>query len=141
MPRKKEDFTNHPWDVAAATPLKRQSTPLSKLQDIDPGVNFFVLALEALGATPHFSCEGHTRGFYVLFSAPYELALDIRNAGYFSVQIEDQGTWSIRKTSAEYVEYANSPYTEKDKVWLLRAAADAWLRHFGDRLASLNPSP
>ena len=139
MPRKKSKFANHPWDLAAATPLTRQSTPLYKPQVIDPGVNFFVLALEALGATTQFSCEGHPAGFYVLFSAPYELALSIRNAGFFSVEINGPGTWAIRKLSAEF---AQSPYTEKDKAEVLRAAADAWMGHFGDRLSSLKaPTP
>lgn len=133
MPPKKSRFADHPWDVAASRTLERRSTPLCKLQNIDPGVNFFVLALEALGAVPKFSCEGHPTGFYVLFEAPYELALDIRNAGYFSVEVEGPGSWSIRKTCAEFL---GSLHTEKEKASLLRAAAEAWLHHFGDRLAS-----
>jgi hypothetical protein len=135
MPQQESKFANHPWDVAAATPLTRQSTLLCKPQVIDPGVNFFVLALEALGATLQFSCEGHPKGFYVLFAASYELALEIRNAGYFSVEVEGPGTWSIRKLSDEY---SRAEYAEKDKAWLLRSAADAWLRHFGERLTARN---
>ena len=136
MPRQKADFSNHPWDLAAATTLTRQSTPLCKPQHLDPGVNFFVLALEALGATPQFSCEGHPRGFYVLFGASYELALDIKSAGYFSVEISGPGTWSIRKESAEF---DMGPNPEQEKANILRAAAAHWLAHFGDRLASLRP--
>lgn len=139
MPPKKSRFADHPWDVAASRTLERRSTPLCKLQNIDPGVNFFVLALEALGAVPKFSCEGHPTGFYVLFEAPYELALDIRKAGFFSVEVEGPGSWTIRKTSAEL---AGGPHTEKEKASLLRAAADAWLHHFGTRLALLQaPAP
>lgn len=134
MAQRKSKFADHPWDLAAATPLIRQSTPQCKPEVLDLGVAFFVLALEALGAVPRFSCEGHPTGFYVLFAAPYELALNIRKAGYFSVEVEGAGTWSIRNLSDEF---SRTDYSEKDKAWLLRMAAEAWLRHFGERLAVL----
>jgi hypothetical protein len=141
MAKKLKDSLNHPWDRAAATVLTRANGTWGEKEAIDVGVNFFVLALEALGAKPRFSCEGHPAGFYVAFEAPYELALEIAKAGYFTVEIASNNSywnipdyWSIRKANAERME---QPYTEEAKASTLRRAADAWLRAFGERLAGL----
>ncbi|MBC8737064.1 hypothetical protein F6X40_09610 [Paraburkholderia sp. UCT31] len=125
---------NHPWDRAASSELTRVSGAFGNHETLDTGVNFFVLALEALGARPRFSCEGHPTGFYVAFEAPYELALEIEGAGFFSVEIEGQNYWSIRKTKTEHV---SEGYTEAKKVRTLRWAAEAWVRVFGERLAGI----
>jgi hypothetical protein len=128
----------HPWDRAAASVLTRTNGLTGTQEALDPGVNFFVLALEALGATPRFSCEGHPMGFYVAFEAPYELALEIHDAGYFSVEIWRRDLWTMRKVNDEIV---TKPYTNNSKVKILRSAAEGWLRVFGDRLGSLSVGP
>lgn len=135
MKRKQQDYSQHPWDIAATVPLFRSNHSFD-LEELDRGVNFFVLALEALGATPQFSCEGHPRGFYIAFEAEYALALRIQNAGFFSVEVEGERYWSIRKMRTE--QYAGK-YSEEDKARTLRWAADAWLETFGERLANELP--
>lgn len=131
----------HPWDKAAATPLLRPSIQDGALEALDPGVNFFVLALEALGAKPKFSCEGHPGGFYVAFDAPYELALAIKSAGFFTVEIEGNGYWSIRKCFGEIIDgrftQAKKAKALADAQEGLRWAAEAWLKRFDNRLAKL----
>lgn len=133
MAKKPVTVVNHPWDRAKTTVLTRVGS-FGQQQPLDPGVNFFVLALEALGARPRFSCEGHPLGFYVAFEAPYELALQIHGAGFFSVEILGPDYWAIRKTNTEHMAEGHS---EVEKARTLRWAADAWARVFGDRLASL----
>lgn len=126
-------FTNHPWDLAAQQNLRRVSGSGYE-EDVDPGVNFFVLALEALGAKTHFSCEGHPVGFYVAFEAGYPLAVEIEKAGFFTVAISGrENFWTIRKLETQPSNPANG-YTEADKERTLRWAAEAWLRSFGSRL-------
>ena len=126
---------SHPWDRARTTVLIRKNGAFRNDEPLDTGVNFFVLALEALGAVPRFSCEGHPTGFYVAFEASYELAFEIHCAGFFSVEIEGPNYWSIRKANTERM---SERYDEADKVDTLRWATDAWLRTFGNRLASLD---
>lgn len=77
-----------PWDAAARAPLKR-AVPFGKRHEflLEPGVRFFILALEALGARTFFSCEGHPDGFYVVFVASYKLAREIHAAGFGTVSI------------------------------------------------------
>lgn len=131
----------HPWDRAGATPRMFQSVQGGPLEALDPGVKFFVLALEALGARPKFSCEGHPCGFYVAFDAPYELALEIQSAGFFKVEIEGNGYWSIRKSFGEIID---GRFTQAKKAQVLadaqeglRWAAEAWLKRFDNKLAAL----
>lgn len=124
---------NHPWDRAASVPIRSDDYRVG--ESLDPGVNFFVLALRALGAKTRFSCEGHPTGFYITFEAPYKLALEVKSAGFFRVEIEGEGYWSIRRS--EYT-HDGGPYTEKVKVDVLRWATEAWIRTFGDRLAGLD---
>lgn len=128
----KKSQIDHPWDRAAGLSLTRGS-PFGVLEPIDPGVNFFVLALESLGAKPKFSCEGHPSGFYVAFQAPYELAAKIKTAGFFTVEIEGDGYWSIRKRLSERVNLS-SAYSEGDKARTLRWATQAWITNFGEEL-------
>ena len=85
----------HPWIRAAKTELVRLSSVTGKPESIDKGANFFVLALEALGAKPRFSCEGHPTGFYVAFEAGYPLAVQIEAAGYFLVEVAGPNYWII----------------------------------------------
>jgi len=122
-----EAMTSTPWDTARRLRLCRQP-PSCRMpcEVIDSGVNFFVRSLEELGAQPISSCDGHGRGhfFYVLFHASYELALSIRNAGFFSVEIEGPERFSLRIThdAAENQRNLNS---------LLRWASEAWCEQLG----------
>jgi hypothetical protein len=74
---------------------------------LEPGVEFFVLMLEQLGAVTEFSCEGHPHGFYIMFHGPYELA------------------WRLSLDSQQELE------CERDKAQILRRAATAWERDIG----------
>lgn len=122
---------HHPWDQACDLVVERGGK-MYPVQSVDRGVNFFILALEELGAKTNFSCEGHPTGFYIAFDAPYELAYEIKCAGFFSVEIEGKNSWSIRKTGAEK---GNPHYSERDKLFVLRNATEAWLRVFDKRLS------
>lgn len=104
------------WDDAAALEIWRGG------EKLDPGANYFVLMLDQLGLPTTFSCEGHPEGFYVTFRASYEQALEISEAGYFSVEIEGGEYWSIRKHTTL------SPAKHADA---LRWAAKAWEERFG----------
>jgi hypothetical protein len=132
---------SHPWDKAASNRLVRNSMQTGAPEVLDRGVSFFVLALEALGAQPKFSCEGHPGGFYVAFNAPYELALEIKSAGYFTVEIEGPGYWSIRKSLGELTDgrftQAKKAKVLTDAQESLRWATEAWLKRFGARLEEL----
>jgi hypothetical protein len=87
--RSRHGFGENPWDVARRRRLTRSSI-FGKPQPIDSGVNFFVEALERMGAKPQASCDGHGDpcGFYVLFGGNEKLARRIKNAGFFKVEIE-----------------------------------------------------
>jgi hypothetical protein len=124
----------HPWTRAGKLEIQRMSPLTGQLQNIDKGVNFFVLALEALGARTEFSCEGHPTGFYVLFTAPYELVLAIKAAGYFGFEVEGTNRWSIRLN--EY-RPALKPYSETDKKQTLKWATESWLKRFPEKLKDL----
>ena len=106
----------NPWEAALNLDVRRYSWSAAG-DIIDPGVNFFVLALEHLGAEPEWSCEGHPNGFYVLFHASYKLATMLHSWGYFSVEIERGKRWSMR---------INRTVDDKDRVFTLRLAALAW---------------
>jgi len=107
-----------PWDAACRLKVIRSDYRPNEV--IDPGVNFFVLTLEALGATPVYSCEGHPAGFYVMFYASYPLARFINSLGFFSVESSTSGMrdcWCMR---------LNHTTGERDKRRVLRWAAEAW---------------
>lgn len=106
------------WDDAAELQVLRGG------ETLDPGVNYFVLMLNQMGLDTEFSCEGHPDGFYVTFSAPYNMALDIQKAGYFTVEIEGKNYWSIRRNMPSKDE-------EAERVDAMRWAAEAWEKRFG----------
>lgn len=113
------------WDRAAELTLMRSSgLPRSKEEPLDPGVNFFVMALEALGLQTQFSCEGHPDEFYITFWAPYKTALWISSAGFFCVQLNGENCWGLRLTSSSHK-------NAKSHVDCLRWAANAWMDHLG----------
>ena len=120
---------NHPWDAACKLELYRAppnpgATPVL----LDRGVNFFILILEELGAVTHWSCDGHGNPdyFYIVFEAPYKLALKIQSAGFFDVQIERHNVWSLR-----FNWVLRSRTSSYKLTRALRAAANAWIRTFG----------
>lgn len=121
------------WDAARKLNLWRTS-PVEggkgKLEELDPGVNYFVLMLNQMGFPTHFSCEGHPDGFYITFGAPYEAALRISEVGYFNVEIEGEDYWSLRKHPLDLA--GGDP--ARTHIDGLRWAAKAW----EDRLGPLD---
>lgn len=114
----------HVWDIANKLYVYRRPPTASfySVERIDPGVNYFVLMLEQLGATPLFSCEGHPHGFYVLFECPQKLAEKIYACGFFTVELEGHNRWSIRTRIVD---------SDADRKKILRWAADTWDRNLG----------
>lgn len=108
------------WDEAGELEVWRGG------EKLDPGANFFVLMFDQMGLPTQFSCEGHPGGFYVTFNATYEQALEIKRAGFFSVEIEGEGYWSIRRHGDPW-----EPDQERARVDALRWAAKAWENRFG----------
>lgn len=117
---------------AAATKLKLiRSGPdgfIYQNETLEPGVNFFVLALEQMGVQTEYSCEGHPNGFYIVFKAPLRTAQKIRNCGYFNVELEPAGRWSLR-INQNFEDLAEA-YPNARAQFLSRAAK-AWVRSFG----------
>lgn len=129
----------NPWDKATKRLLRRPDTltitgtpnevygtsePLLNRRtrdcELERGVNYFVLALERMGATTMWTCEGHPTGFYIVFHADYRLAHDIEQAGYFHVEVERQlNCFSIRLPGS-------TAFDEKSRRSCLRGAASAW---------------
>jgi hypothetical protein len=110
------------WKQAAKLKLLRVSPLTGQLEELERGVNFFVLMLEKLGGKTQFSCEGHPNGFYVLFTGSYALAKRIKNCGFFTVEIEGNNRWSIR---------TNCPVIRTQHHNVLTWAAESWNRAFG----------
>lgn len=127
---------NHVWDQACKLNLVRGyendqiNYPPSVLE---LGVNFFILALEELGAKTHFSCEGHPTGFYIAFEAPYPLVVEIAQLTNMGVEVWRENVWTLRNL---YDENARSRYTDHDRKEKLRQAANSWMNYFGSRLAN-----
>lgn len=99
------------------------------LETLERGVNFFILALEQLGAKTNASCEGHPHGFYVWFSCDDRLARRIHDAGYFAVEMSRVG-WCMRISNAERMMplETGEPWNESYKADLLRQASEAWAK-------------
>lgn len=116
--RKGQYTKKNVWDDAADLEIYRGT------EKLDPGINYFVLMLDQMGLPTQYSCEGHPGGLYVTFNASYEQALAINKAGYFSVEIEGEEYWSIRK----HIDYTGTPRVRVDSM---RWAAEAWERAFG----------
>lgn len=130
--------TTNPWDRACRIPLARQQPfPYEgTTARLDRGVNFFITALEAMGAVTLFSCEGHPGGFYILFHAPVMVAETVYALGYFHVQVEGRGQWSIRMPDIDLLKsrlrsrgtrsVRLCAWTERRKRRFLRTAAGSW---------------
>jgi hypothetical protein len=122
----KPNTTNrpNPWDTAKNLEVLRHA-PGYPLGDLEPGVKYFVLMLEQLGATTLYSCEGHPREFYVKFSCPYETALRVKACGFFAVEICQADIWIMRISDAQRI------LSRRKKAQLLRWAAASWERELG----------
>jgi len=112
------------WDAARKLYVYRRPpvVPFYTVERIDPGVNYFVLMLEQLGATPLFSCEGHPQGFYVMFECPQKIAERIHACGFFTVELEGHNRWSIRTRAVD---------DDADRRKILRWAAETWQVNLG----------
>ncbi len=108
-----------PWDAACKLKVVRSDYRPNEV--IDPGVNFFVLTLEALGARTKYSCEGHPGGFYVYFKAPYAVAQAIQRCGNMRVEVgRDVGWWRLS------IGIEGEEMTDSRRKRVLRWAAMAW---------------
>ncbi len=118
----------NPWEAARGIPVIRGNSSVLPPKDLEPGVKYFVLMLEKLGATTHFSCEGHPNGFFIVFEAPYELANRIFERGHFDVSISIKNRWCLHFGHGKEKTITN----EQRKIEILRDAAEAWQREFGE---------
>ena len=91
---------------------------------LEPGVAFFVRALEHLGATTEWSCEGHPTGFYLTFTAPESIARVVSGCGFLAVAIGNSAQGWRLSIGVE-------PTTEDDRQRTLAWAAEAWTRGLG----------
>jgi hypothetical protein len=119
------------WDKARKLKLIRREPGLPQKHTLEPGVNFFVAMLNQMGCDTYFSCEGHPGGFYIMFRAPYKLALRISRVGYFHYSIHEKETWMMESNDAA-ARYTIGPLTEMTKGKKLRIAAAAWEKEFGE---------
>ena len=81
--------SSRPWDTACKFDIYRTPPGFGNHEKpmlMEAGVTFFILTLEHLGCTTHFSCEGHPLGFYVAFDASIETADRIQREGWFTVE-------------------------------------------------------
>lgn len=127
----------NPWDADCDMVLFRRDPITDEFVPLERGVNFFVLALEALGARTCFSCEGHPYGFYVSFICDYDVAWKIAKLGYLTVELgRDANEYVIHQRNAEesYEHTFGIPWGEGVKVGRLRMVASVWMRNFGKRL-------
>jgi len=114
----------NPWDAAKKFKVFRSGGGYPPA-DLEPGVKFFVLMLEQLGATTLYSCEGHPQGFYVMFKCPYETALRVSKCGFFTVEVCGPERWMMRVSERQRV------HSQKRKFQLLRRAAMHWQHELG----------
>jgi len=125
------------WDIACRLELDRTSPCKTYTGPIDPGVNYFVLMLEQLGAKTSYSCEGHQPNyskepfsFYISFSAPLRVALMVRECGFFAVELEGKNLWSLRRTFNDIAA----------KETCFRLAADCWENCLGPSRWYVSPT-
>jgi hypothetical protein len=117
--------SKRPWDEARKLKIMRYGH--SKNEPADPGVNYFLLVLEELGAKPKTSCEGHPYGFNILFKASFEVAIAIQMVGYFDISFSsmncERPQWCRMTLPDSWVD-------EREKTQTLRQAAAAWKSEF-----------
>jgi hypothetical protein len=107
-----------PWEAAGKIPMTRPY--FEGVDALEPGVKFFILALNFLGCQTQHSCEGHPNGFYTTFTASYPMAQMIHSMGYFDVEIEGKDYWSLRQHHGRT--------SERDRARGLKLAAASWAK-------------
>jgi len=123
-----------PWHAASLRTIRRPDGGHGKDCDLEPAVNFFIEALEAVGARTLHSCTGHEDGhggFYVMFEAPYETARRVARAGTFAVRIFENechtgGTWLL-ELSPNF-KFMDRRLETLSKEWCLAMASERWQR-------------
>ena len=118
------------WDRAKKLRLIRREPGALKGVPIDPGTNFFVAMLDQLRCPTYFSCEGHPKGFYIMFRATYLMATVLSKIGYFKYSIHGQEKW-IMDTDDDAHERAVGKLTKVSRAKQMRYAADAWEKALG----------
>lgn len=121
----------NPWDAAQHQVLVRRDGETGQEMPLEPGVNFFVLMLERLGATTRSSCEGHPDAFYVVFESSPEVARAITHTGCFTVEIFVGSTDYALRISEHLFEKYLGPWTDAARREHLRLAATRWVERFG----------
>lgn len=121
------------WHRAMCVPVIRGNGQWPET-DLEPGVKFFVLALEQLGCTTRFSCEGHPDGFYIVFAGPLPVAQQVAWLGCFSVTLSGF-EYRLGLTGQELFSLRHDQDTggwnAARKEALLVAAARRWTKAFG----------
>lgn len=115
---------NSPWKSALNHEIIKSDYGTE--ETLEKGVNFFILALEILGAKPRFSCEGHPNGFYICFHAPYKLALEIESCGFFRVSISRSIAFSSKRNYWRMDLGNTERLSEQRRLDCLNQAALAW---------------
>ena len=121
---------NHSWDNARKKTIYRRNPHTRKMEALENDVNFFVLALESVGARCRYSCAGHPFGFYVDFVTTSKIAFDIAKAGFFTVELGNiKNEYIIRLSSNEQGHEAQfgEPWNDEVKYQCLRWAAERWI--------------
>lgn len=119
-----------PWDAARRRRVVRGNW-LEWPAELEPGVKYFVLALERLGATTTWSCEGHPYGFYIVFQAPELLARVLDALGFFTIALCNQG-WRLSLEGNEVGALRGGiEFTDEHRRRCLRQAAEAWEHKLG----------
>jgi hypothetical protein len=130
-----------PWDAAQRDVLVRRDPETGEDTSLEPGVNFFVLMLEQLGATTRFSCEGHPEAFYVVFESSPELARSITHAGFFTIEIwEGEADYAMRISEHLFEKYVGV-WSDAARKEHLRLAAARWVERFGPLESDKLPNP
>lgn len=98
-------------------------------RSLDPGVNYFILALEKLGCITHYSCEGHFRKshkipqFYIAFESKRSTIKLLKQLlpKTVSLKKELRNLWVLRIDFKNY----------KDKTLKLRRLVKKWNKTIG----------
>lgn len=116
------------WDTAKKKKLTRNDSISGREITLEPGVNFFVEALERAGAKVRFTCEGHPTGFSIVFDAKYSLALAIIQSGYFDISMMRQrNRWHLHLNGNENgARCVHGKFNHHDRNRILRAACKSW---------------
>ena len=117
-----------PYEKAKTRRLIRIHTLSGKPITLEPGVNFFVEALERSGAKIRFTCEGHPHGFSIVFDAPYAMALSVINSGFFGIaMMREKNRWSLNmRGNEEGIKHENGEFTFDDRNDILSSASECW---------------